>query len=86
MPDLKRTLRAVSMVVPICTALPLAAQENPYRLAAQEVCMGDVLTLCAAYVPDEGSIMACMAQRHRDLSAPCRRAFDAGMKARRAGR
>ena len=61
-----------------------AADETYYRQVAQEACMGDVLTLCSAYVPDETSIMACMAQRRRDLSAPCRKAFDVGMRAHHA--
>ncbi len=84
MPNLKSL--ALAAVLAAATAPMARADDAYYRQVAQQVCMSDVLTLCAAYVPDESSIMACMAQRRRDLSASCRKAFDTGMRARRANR
>lgn len=57
-----------------------------FRQQGQMTCMGDVMSLCADSIPDESRIIACMRQRHAQLSAGCRQVFDAGVVAQKRAR
>ena len=56
----------------------LAAQEG--TPAQRKACQGDVLRLCFWYVPNRADIISCMSKNRSQLSSPCRRVFDAGMR------
>lgn len=50
------------------------------RAEAEHLCYNDVQTLCNADIPDEAKIEACMKVHRAQLSAGCRKVFDAGLK------
>ena len=50
------------------------------RQEAEHLCYSDVQKLCSADIPDEAKITACMERSRAQLSAPCRKVFDAGIK------
>ena len=81
---MRRALICVALVASSTTAFA-AATENAeyYREQAQTLCFNDVLTLCSNYIPDETQIMACMRARRTQLSSPCRKVFEAGMRQHR---
>ena len=81
---MKRLAAAALLAASASTAA--LAQTFDYREQAQTLCMNDVMTLCSAYVPDEGQIMACMQARRAQLSPPCRKVFVAGMRQQRLQR
>ena len=39
----------------------------------QDACTPDVFRLCSFHIPDEGKIVACLKQKKKWLSAPCRK-------------
>ncbi len=43
--------------------------------AEQDACTPDVWRLCAAYIPSEQSIVACLQSNKRNLSQPCYNVF-----------
>ena len=52
-----------------------SAQSGPSEAQQRDVCMGDALRLCAAYIPDRGRITDCMLSKRAQLSAQCRAVF-----------
>ena len=42
---------------------------------AENLCAGDVMRLCAEFVPDRGLIARCMMKRRASLSPACRAVF-----------
>jgi hypothetical protein len=62
-------------------SVPADAQGTPEQRAA---CEGDAHRLCGQFIPDVNRITACMTQKRRYLSAPCRAAMEGGSKKRRA--
>lgn len=57
------------------------AQAQPTEFEQRMACMGDALRLCSQFVPDREQIRRCLATQRGALSAGCRPAFDASMKA-----
>jgi hypothetical protein len=60
------------------STLPVTAQRgSEYRgtQQEQEACTPDVHRLCAAYIPDEKRIVACLRANIRRLSPACRKVF-----------
>jgi hypothetical protein len=60
------------------STLPATAQQGgEYRgtQQEQEACTPDVHRLCAAYIPDEKRIVACLRANIRKLSPACRKVF-----------
>ncbi len=49
------------------------------RQQAEHLCYDDVQKLCAADIPDETKITACMKVRRAELSPACRQVFDRGI-------
>lgn len=76
----RKTILIVAAAVPLAGPAKAQTDYGFYRQQAQEACMMDVMNLCAAYVPDEGQITSCMAAKRSQLSAPCRKAFDVGLR------
>ncbi len=79
---LMKNVMAVAFLATSFSASAMA-QGYDFRQQAEALCMNDVLTLCSAYVPDEGQIMACMQARRAQLTPPCRKIFMAGMRQQR---
>ena len=50
------------------------------RQKAEQACYDDVNKLCAAAIPDEDKIVACMKQHRAQLSPRCRTIYDANVK------
>ena len=50
------------------------------RQKAEQACYDDVNRLCAAAIPDEEKIKACMKVNRKALSPPCREVFDRNVK------
>ena len=48
------------------------AQDNAQN---QSACMGDAMTYCSAYVPDQGRIAACLRQNRARISPACQAAI-----------
>ncbi len=67
---------------PVCL---LAQDMDKYHVTPQEksACTTDAIRFCMHTYPDEDQLLACMKQNRASLSAPCRTAFDAGVKRRR---
>ena len=73
-----------ALLLTIATAHAASARmmsdKERVRQQAEHLCYNDVQTLCNAEIPDEDKIAACMKVHRAQLSAPCRKVFDAGMK------
>ena len=54
--------------------------KNDPRQEAEQACYDDAMKLCGDAVPDEQKITACMGTKRAQLSAPCAKIFDAGLK------
>lgn len=59
-----------------------ALGQSSYTADEQTLCQPDVFRLCNDAVPDEDRILQCMKAKRKELSAECRKAFDAGLKRR----
>jgi hypothetical protein len=51
---------------------PSSAMGTPEQRAA---CMGDVFTHCAAYIPNENKVAACLIAKRHQLSPGCQAQF-----------
>jgi hypothetical protein len=69
-------LLAASLVV-LGAATPANAASRDEQAKA---CRGDAMHFCAADIPDEEKITACMKQHVDELSPPCRAMFKSGKK------
>ncbi len=58
----------------------MISDKERMRQQAEHLCYNDVQRLCAAAIPDEARIQACMAARRSQLSPACRKVFDAGSR------
>jgi hypothetical protein len=47
-----------------------------YSQRQQEMCTGDAMRLCSAYIPDVDRITACMVSKHDLLSDGCKAVFE----------
>lgn len=47
-----------------------------YSQQQQEMCTGDAMRLCGAYIPDVDRITACMVSKHDQLSDGCKAVFE----------
>ena len=59
------SLAFLAMTAP-CFAIPPDVTQ-----ADKDACTPDVFRLCAAYIPDEAPILACLQSHKPDLSAEC---------------
>ncbi len=68
---------AVAAVFCLSAALAGAQQSVQHRGSAddQAACTPDVFRLCAAEIPSETRIVACLKQKKAKLSPPCRKVF-----------
>ena len=64
--------------VDAASAKPMSDRERK-RAQAEHACYGDVQKLCNEDIPDEKKIASCMRVHRAQLSAACRKAFDAGV-------
>ena len=55
------------------------SDDERLRQQAEHLCYDDVQKLCAADIPDETKITACMKLKRADLSPACRKVFDHGI-------
>ena len=51
-----------------------------FRERAAQLCTGDAMRLCLAYLTDEGQTARCMKTNRSQLSAPCRVVVDQGIR------
>lgn len=72
-------IAAVAALLVPNIAMARTLKKDP-REEAEQVCYDDAMKLCGDVVPDEAKITACMGQKHAQLSAPCAKVFDAGLK------
>lgn len=70
------TLLAASLIALGC-AVPAAAASRDDQAKA---CRGDAMHFCAADIPNEDKITACMKQHVDELSPACRAMFKGGKK------
>lgn len=71
------TIRGAKLLV--ATAFILGALTNvsyAYSERQQEMCTGDAMRLCGAYIPDVDRITACMVSKHDLLSDGCKAVFE----------
>ena len=52
-------------------AIPTGAIAQRGTQAEQDACTPDVFRLCQESIPDEGQIVACLKEKHDQLSAAC---------------
>jgi hypothetical protein len=64
-------LRAMIVVLFLCSMLPAAAQ----TLSAEQraACQADYDKFCKGTMPGGGRIVACLAKENEKLSAPCKK-------------
>ena len=55
------------------------SEDERLRQQAEHLCYDDVQKLCAADIPDEAKITACMKLKRADLSPACGKVFDHGI-------
>ena len=55
------------------------SDDERLRQQAEHLCYDDVQKLCAADIPDEAKITACMKVKRAELSPACRKVFDHGI-------
>ena len=73
-----------SVVVTLSLANPCSAGPHDFsptfRDKAVQLCTGDAMRLCLAYLMDEGQTARCMQNNRTQLSPPCRVIVDQGIK------
>lgn len=62
---------------------PALANGAPTEDQQREACLGDVMRLCVAHVPNRARIQSCLGEHHQELSPQCRTVYDASVKAQR---
>lgn len=55
----------------------LTTVSQAYTMEEQQMCSGDAMRLCGAYIPDVERITACMTQKYELLSDGCKSVFEA---------
>lgn len=63
---------------------PAIANAAPTEDEQRQACLGDVMRLCVAHVPNRARIQSCLGEHHQELSLQCRTVYDASLKAKRA--
>lgn len=63
---------------------PAFGQSAPSEDQQRQACLGDVMRLCAAHVPNRARIQSCLGEHHQELSPQCRTVYDASLRAQRA--
>ena len=78
--NMRLIIGAVAMLICIEPALARKISDDErLRQQAEHLCYDDVQKLCAADIPDETRITACMKVRRAELSPACRKVFDHGI-------
>jgi hypothetical protein len=83
---------AVALLTLATLAGPLTAFSGPLKAAEEEhdfwwyqkaklACMGDVMRLCAKFVPDEDQVRSCMKTKRSQVSAGCAEFYPGGKNA-----
>ena len=67
MPRRSAALLLALLLVPAAAA---RAQDRGSQ-ADQDACTPDVFRLCQDFIPNEGPILACLKEKHAELSAAC---------------
>jgi hypothetical protein len=71
------TIRHGGLVIAAAFMLgTLTTVAHAYSQQQQEMCAGDAMRLCSAYIPDVDRITACMVSRHDELSEGCKAVFE----------
>jgi hypothetical protein len=71
------TIRAGKLLMATAFMLGmLTTASYAYSQQQQEMCTGDAMRLCGAYIPDVDRITACMASKHDQLSDGCKAVFE----------
>ncbi len=79
---MKTSLIIGAVAVLICIEPAFArkiSDEERLRQQAEHLCYDDVQKLCAADIPDETKITACMKLKRASLSPACGKVFDRGI-------
>lgn len=63
---------------------PAIASAAPTEDEQRQACLGDVMRLCVAHVPNRARIQSCLGEHHQELSPQCRSVYDASLRAQRA--
>jgi hypothetical protein len=53
----------------------LTSASYAYTPQQEQMCSGDAMRLCGAFIPDVDRITACMVQKHDQLSDGCKSVF-----------
>jgi hypothetical protein len=78
-------LRTLIIVGSLTLAYPtIASAEHQGSMEDQMACTPDVYRLCAAQIPDEDNIVACLTRNKPRLSPACARVFSDPAPAQRA--
>jgi hypothetical protein len=71
------TIRSSKLLVATAFFLgALTTTSLAYSQRQQEMCTGDAMRLCSAYIPDVDRITACMVSKHDLLSDGCKAVFE----------
>ena len=74
----------VALLMLVAMAGPLKADDEHgfwWYQKAKLACMGDVMRLCAQYVPDEDQVRTCMKTKKTQVSAGCAEFYPGGKNA-----
>lgn len=76
--------RSLGLVVTLASASTSYAGPHDFsptfREKAVQLCTGDAMRLCLAYLTDEGQTARCMKTNRSQLSPPCRVVVDQGIR------
>ncbi len=76
--------RSLGLIVALASASTSYAGPHDFsptfREKAVQLCTGDAMWLCMAYLMDEGQTARCMTTNRSQLSPPCRVVVDQGIR------
>lgn len=79
-------MKTTLFIASLCVGLSQAAlaQADKYNITPEEqtICQSDAVSLCSFSYPDEDKLISCMKANKTQLSTPCLRTFEAGLKRR----
>ena len=71
------SIRGVKLLIATSLMLGmLTTASYAYTQQEQQMCTGDAMRLCSAYIPDVDRITACMTSKYDQLSEGCKSVFE----------
>jgi hypothetical protein len=82
---MNRTHAFITASLMLASVLTAGAAQAASRDEQTKACRGDAMHFCAADIPNEGKITACMKQHIDELSPGCRAMFKGGKSGSNSG-